>query len=256
MVEANYLTYPSKDPFLKKITFNLSPGEITGLIGKSGSGKSLLLKLLSGTDTDFNGELSIKNFLLKAQSKNEITKLASLNTAMIPQNLDETVYHYLLLARMPFKKFMKPYSELDLQIVEKYIEAFELNEFRNHSLKNIPRGALTMVNIACQFSRESSLLLLDEPSCNLAPDQIKILIRQLTRYVSDGLHNCVIASNNISFLAQVSDSLIILQEGQLADIINTEKITAPLLSHYLGTEIFVSRNIYNGRPEVHIFPEN
>lgn len=256
MVEAHYLTFPSKEPFLKKITFNLSPGEITGLIGKSGSGKSLLLKLLSGKNIDFNGELSIKNFLIKSLNKNEVIKLASLNTAMIPQNLDETVYHYLLLARMPFKKFMKPHSELDLQIVEKYIEAFELSAFRNHSLKNIPKGTLAMVNLACQFSRESALLLLDEPSCNLAPDQIKILIRQLTRYVSDGLRNCIIASNNISFLAQVSDSLIILQEGQLADIIRTEKVTAPLLSHYMGTEIFVSRNIYNGRPEVHIFPEN
>ncbi len=256
MVEANYLTFPTKNPFLKKVTFSLSPGEITGLIGKSGSGKSLLLKLLSGMDTDFNGELSIKNFLLKSLNKNQIIKLVSLNTAMIPQNLDETVYNYLLLARMPFKKFMKPFSEFDLQVIEKYIEAFELEKFRNNSLKNLPKGILAMVNLACQFSRESALLLLDEPSCNLAPDQIKILIRQITRYVSDGLRNCIIASNNISFLAQVSDSLIILQDGQLTDIINTSKITAPLLSHYLGTEIFVSRNIYNGRPEVHIFPEN
>lgn len=256
MVETNFLSYPVNNSFLKKVTFSLSPGEVTGVVGKSGSGKTLLLELMAGQHMDFSGELLVRDKSLKNIQKTSLNKLASLNREMKPLNLDETVYNYMLLSRMPFKKFMKPFSQLDLQIVEKYIEAFELEKYRNSTLRSLPEGALGMVSLACQFSRETPLMLLDEPSCNLAPDQLKILIRQLTRYVADGLRNCVIASNNISFLAQVSDALIILQEGQLADIITTDKITAPLLSHYLGTEIFVSRNIYNGRPEVHIFPEN
>lgn len=256
MVEVNHLTYPLNSPFLKNISFTLSPGEITGLIGKSGSGKSTILELLSGTHSSFSGEISVNNISLKNMHRKDLIRLVSFNTLMEPLNTDESVNSYLQLARMPFKKILTPLSAVDIQIIEKYIEAFELTDHRDVPLKILPGGTQKMAKIACQFCRDSSLLLMDEPSCNLAPHQIKTLIRQMTRYVSDGLKNIVIASNNISFLAQVCDSLVILQEGQLADIISTDKITAPLLTHYLGTEIFVSRNIYNGRPEVHIFPEN
>ncbi len=256
MVEVNHLTYPIKNPFIQNVSFNLSPGEITGIIGKSGSGKSLILELLSGRHSSFIGDVTVNHNSLKNIQKKELIKLVSFNTHMEPLNTDESISSYLQLARMPFKKVLKPLAELDLQMVEKYIEVFKLDNYRNTPLKYLPGGIQRLANIACQFCRESSLMLLDEPSFNLAPDQIKILIRQMNRYVNSGLKNIVIASNNISFLAQVCDSLIILQEGQLADIISTDKITAPLLSHYLGTEIFVSRNIYNGRPEVHIFPEN
>ncbi len=256
MVEVNHVSWPFASPFIKNITFSVSPGEITGVIGKCGAGKTIFLQLLSGEHTPFTGELTIQHFSTKNIQRKELLKLVSLNTLMTPRNHDETLESFLHLSRMPYKKIFKPLSDLDLQIIEKYIEGFGLQDFRNFPLKNLSGGTRQFASLACQFSRETPLMLFDEPVHNLSPAQIKVLIRQMNRYVSDGRRNIFIASNNISFLAQVCDSMVILQDGQLIDIINTSRITAPLLSHYLGTEIFVSRNIYNGRPEIHIFPEN
>jgi len=64
----------------------------------------------------------------------------------------------------------------------------------------------------------------------------------------------LLASGDINFIAQTADRVLVMDAGILAEDIAPERIDVELIRRYFKIEVLVSRNIYNGRPELHVFP--
>ena len=62
------------------------------------------------------------------------------------------------------------------------------------------------------------------------------------------------ASGDLSFAAQTADRILVMEDGAVVEDIAPESLDADIIRRYFKTEVLVSRNIYNGRPEVHFFP--
>jgi len=169
MIKLSTVTYTVKNPVLKGITLDFNEGEITGIIGRSGSGKSVFLNLLSldnKVQTQTSGSIYLKGKPAISFKPKEAARLIA-RSNIIPENMDETVDNFLLMSRIPHKKLFSPFSEYDLRLTDSFIERFELSPFRKYSLNSLTAGFFKRTLLAFSFIREANVILLDNPTADL-----------------------------------------------------------------------------------------
>ncbi|HON80087.1 MAG TPA: ABC transporter ATP-binding protein [Spirochaetota bacterium] len=237
------------------IGVTLNPGETVAVIGRGGSGKTVLLNIASLAIRNFSGDVFIRHRPVQSYSARDLRRAVTF-LSEAPRNMEETVMNFLLLARMPYKKILNPFTEYDLQVVEENIAAFSLDPFRDEQLGTLSASLLQRVYLAFSFIRESYLLLLDNPTKDLDLDSVIMLQKAMARYVFDGNKIIFFASNDLNFAAQTSDRILVLEEGRLVLSGSYDIIEPDTVKKYFGVDVFISKNIYNGKPNVHYFPES
>ncbi len=240
---------------LDGIDLVFNSGEIVGLAGGSGSGKSALMKLIAGKLSRSGGEVRIDDMPPGSRGKKEFHRVVYYLDEK-PENLDETVGDFLLLSRIPYKRFLNPFTDYDLQTVEQAMALFELEPHREEPLAVLSEDQFDRVLLAFAFARGARVMLLDNPTRGLDIRSTVLLQKAISRYVLNGDTIVVIASSDLNFIAQTADRVIVLDEGRVALAGTHEIIDADLIKQYFGVDVFVSRNVYNGRPNVHFFPES
>lgn len=257
MIEAKDLSYAlNGHVILKKINITLNEGEIIGIIGRSGSGKTALLKILAGLVRESGGDLLLDRRPLSSWRGRELHRLISSHFNRIPRDMEERVGDFLLLSRSPFKKFLGPYTDYDIQVVDEYIGLLNLSSFREAELRTLADGLLKRVMIAFSLIRSAGVLILDNPTSDLDLPSVHMLQKALSRYVIDGSKTAIIASNDLNFVLQAADRIILLEEGAVAMEGDSGMMDEEMIKKYFQTDVLISKNIYNGRPEIHFFPEN
>ena len=257
MIEVNNLWYRyGEKEVIQGISTRINDGEIIGIIGKSGSGKTTLLNLLSGAIRDFEGDILINRRPVQSFSRKEYLEHIGSFIGTFPENTEEILFNFILLARLPFKRLFNPFSDYDIQIVEENITAFELTPYRNEFLGSLSDGILKKAQLAFAFSRRASILLLDNPTSDLDIHTLSLLNKAVHRYVMGGQRTVILALNDLSFIFQTADRVMLMEEGLLAMEEEPAKIDIGIIREYFDRDVFLSKNIYNGRPNIHFFPEN
>jgi ABC-type cobalamin/Fe3+-siderophores transport system ATPase subunit len=237
---------------LKAIDVVFNEGEITGIIGKSGSGKTSLLETIAGIVNYNEGEILINDILIKSLSKKNRQKyIASLFNDYPYDIIDDTLYNFLLQSRKLYKKIFSPFTDFDAQITEDYIKLFKINDQRDKKVLSLSDGTFKKALLAFQFIKKADVLLLDNPTSNLDMESISLLQKAILKYSIDGDKIIIIASNDLNFLTQTADRILVMEEGRIDAEVNPEKIDAHMINKYFDTEVLLSRNIYNGKPTVH-----
>ena len=259
MIRLSNISYPVKNPLLKEIRLELKNGEIVGLIGKAGSGKSTLLKLISlqvRMPKAIKTSITFKNRMGSMFTVKELSRLINIPVNQMPENLDETLANFLLLSRMPYKEFMSPFKDYDFEITNSFLERFGLSPHSRLPLRNLSSSILQRAMLAYSFIREPELMLLDNPTDNLDLEGQKKLYKELIKFTMDGDRTALIASHDINFISQLVDRIIVLDSGKIVEDVPIEKFSDKILKTYLSVDTIVARNIYNGRPLIHLFPDN
>lgn len=243
----------NKVKILNDINLSVNPGEIIGIIGKSGSGKTTLLKIIAGLLKGFTGNISIENILLQSYSGKELSrKISCLLDINKEEIIDDTVMNFLISARKSEKKFLNPYTEMDLQITEQCINRFHLDNYKNQKLLALPQSIFKNTLIAYSFIKEADILLLDNPASDMDINSILLLQKSLQRHMINGDKLSIIASNDLNFILQTADRIILLENGGIAADGKADLVTADVLKKYFNVDALISRNIYNGKPNVHL----
>jgi iron complex transport system ATP-binding protein len=231
------------------VSFSLRSGEIIALIGPSASGKSYYLSAFAGL---------IKGAVVSHQntrlSKKDLQKQTTINPSGLPVDDDISVYETLLYSRSLYKRLFSSYSQLDRQIVEEMIEAFNLGEYSETILSQLPDSIYKKTILAFSFSRMTPLLLLDNPDTALDLAGIQSLQRILQKHILDGSRTILFATHDITFAAQNADRIIMLGNGEIKGIVPYDAINDNMLRNLFGVDLQVTRNVYNGRPEVRAVP--
>lgn len=218
-----------KKKILKNLNFTIDKGEITGIIGPNGCGKSTLAKnIIKYLHGDYE-EFQIDNRNLKDINSRELSKLISYipQKTNIIQNI--TVFDFILLGRFSLlKNSWDFYKKEDFEAVEGNIRLLKIEDLRDRNIESLSGGELQKVLLAKALSQEAKILLLDEPTSaldlNNAVEFMKIL-----RYVKNERDiSPIIIIHDLNLAALFCDSLIMLKEGKfinkgLAKEIITEK---------------------------------
>ena len=192
----------------KKVLSNLSlsckKGEIIGLLGLNGAGKTTLMKILTGINSKWTGEIFFNGLDLRKKLKH-IQQI----TGYLPENnpLYEELYvsEYLL--------FISKLYKINTPKLEKIISITGLSEFKNYKIEKLSKGYKQRVGIAAAIIHDPELLILDEPTTGLDPNQI-IEIRKLIRTLGEE-KTVIFSSHILQEVEALCTRVIVLHKGEI-----------------------------------------
>ena len=220
MIVANSLTRKyhsgaSQITALDALTINIQQGEKVAILGRSGSGKSTLLNLIAGLDTPTSGSLTVNGKEPAALDSADKAAFRLKEIGVVFQSFQlvqqRTAYQNielpLILAGVPRQKRREKVREL--------LKAVGLEKRSRHRPKQLSGGEQQRIAVARAMVNDPQVILADEPTGNLDTansQQVMDLILAMTEACNSTL--CVITHNE-SLAKEVTDRVIVLQDGKL-----------------------------------------
>ena len=189
---------------LSGISFTLKEGEVVGLLGPNGAGKSTLMRILSGYYTNWDGDVNFfeKSYRNHLKSiKNEVGYLTENN----PLYADMYVIEYLKYCAELFRRKKAPINQL--------IKKTGLLSHYDKKIRFLSKGYKQRVGIAAALINDPKLVILDEPTTGLDPNQL-LEIRKLIRELGD--KKIVLLSTHIlQEVDAICDRVLIINQGEI-----------------------------------------
>ncbi len=199
------------------ITFNVKDGEVVGLLGQNGAGKSTTMNMITGFIEPTEGTIIINGYDIMKKSLK-----AKKQIGYMPENVP-------LYPELTVKEFVSYMAELKLvgrkerkQEVENVIKETGLEEVKNKLIRNLSRGYKQRVSMAGALVGNPEVLILDEPTVGLDPKQI-IEIRNLIKNLGKK-HTVILSSHILSEISQICERVIILNKGKIVAIDTPENL--------------------------------
>ena len=196
---------------LDEISFNISKGEIVGFLGPNGAGKSTLMKILTGYLNPDNGNAEIDGLDL-SEKVSEIQKRIGYLPEHNPLYTEMFVREYL--------RFNASVYKIDKNRVEEVIKLTGLSPEANKKIEQLSKGYRQRVGLAAALLHDPEVLILDEPTTGLDPNQlveIRSLIKNIGKDISgDKAGKTVFLSTHImQEVEAICDRVIIINKGQI-----------------------------------------
>ncbi len=199
---------------LHNISFEINQGEIVGFLGPNGAGKSTMMKILTTYLTPSEGEAIVNGFHINSQSL-DVQKSVGYLPEHNPLYLEMYVREYLSFNAQVYKT-SKPR-------IEEVIELTGLTPEANKKLGQLSKGYRQRVGLACALLHDPKVLILDEPTTGLDPNQL-VEIRELIKSV--GKEKTVFLSTHImQEVEAMCDRVIIINKGEIVADKNLNEIT-------------------------------
>ncbi|WP_436347146.1 ABC transporter ATP-binding protein [Natronorubrum sp. FCH18a] len=205
------------------ISFSLNEDELLAVIGPNGAGKTTFFNLLTGTLAPTDGHIWFNSNEITNASPSEIARkgiIRSYQTTQVFEGL--TVLENV---RIAVQSNHNPYvfwndANEDEEMLSKAREALErvgLWEKRDQEAANLSHGEQRTLEIAIALGGDPQLLLLDEPSSGMSPEETADVIDLIGKLSSDDL-GIIFIEHKMSVVMEVADRIIVLHQGQvLAD---------------------------------------
>lgn len=201
--------YLEGDVILKGVNLDIEKGEVVSIIGPSGGGKSTLLRCLIGLEEIDSGNIKVpdkKKMGMVFQSFN----LFPHKTAI--QNIMESL---IVVDKMDKSEAKKIAYDL--------LEKVGLKDRADFYPKALSGGQKQRVAIARALARNPEVLLFDEPTSALDPDMVKEVLNVIEQLRESSNITMVIVSHEIDFVNQISDRIVVMENGNIKNIIVNKK---------------------------------
>ncbi|HEM5191021.1 TPA: ABC transporter ATP-binding protein [Streptococcus suis] len=205
-------------PVLKDVSFTVEDGQLVGLIGLNGAGKSTTIKEIIGLLTPYQGQIAIDGLTLLQGTENYRKKIGFIpETPSLYEEL--TLKEHLEVVAMAYDLSW----EQAWGRVEHLLKLFRLDEKLDWFPVNFSKGMKQKVMIICAFMVEPSLLIVDEPFLGLDPVAISDLIALLEEEKSKGT-SILMSTHVLDSAEKMCDSFVILHQGQVRATGNLEEL--------------------------------
>ena len=189
---------------IKGISFSLEKVEITGFLGLNGAGKTTTMKMITGATIPDSGSIKINGLSLDSQLIE-----AQKNIGYLPEHnplyLEIYIRYYL--------QFVADIYKVEKVKIEEVIQKTSLTSHANKRIEELSKGYRQRVGLAAAILHDPNVLILDEPTTGLDPNQI-IEIRQIIKDL--GKEKIILLSSHIMQEIQaMCDRVIILHQGEI-----------------------------------------
>jgi iron complex transport system ATP-binding protein len=211
-------------PVLKKIDLEIKKGEIIGILGPNGCGKTTLLKLLNRNLHPESGRILMKEKDLESISKREIAR----HIAVVPQSNEIrfafSVRDIVMMGRMPFLNQFQGESSEDARIVDEAMRKTNIMAFADRPINTMSGGERQRVIIARAIAQKPEIILLDEPTLHLdICHQFEVL--DLMKKLSDENDlTVVIVSHDLPMVVKYCDRIVLIHDHNIFAIGTPEEV--------------------------------
>ena len=206
IVDMEY-TYPGTSKvIIKKFSQELNSGEVLGVVGRNGVGKSTLMRLLAGLHQPVNGNIFI----------NDIDSQNSSNRKEYLQNFCYISHDKILLGDYTISEYFNFYSCLypnySKEIEKSLVESFHLDY--SEKISNLSTGNKIKVYVLFALAAQVQLIIADEITAVLDPENREEFFELVLKFKNDGV-TFIIATNIVDDLVNVADSVWFIDKGQI-----------------------------------------
>ena len=236
---------------LDDVSFKVRRGEIHCLVGENGAGKSTLMKVLSGVYPygSYSGDIIFDG---RPQSFSGIADSERAGISIIYQELalfpELAVYENIFIGHEIKKGLVIDWNETIAKSAD-LLKKVRLNINPTTQVKQLGVGAKQLVEIAKALSKETKLLILDEPTAALSEDDSQNLLRLLRELKALGI-TCIMISHKLKEIIAIADTITILRDGRTVASMDAARGGVnenEIIKHMVGREI---GNIYPARRRI------
>lgn len=212
------------------LSLDIRPGQMMGLVGPNGCGKSTIIKALSRIISPSSGRILLNGRDIARIPRIELARQLGVvpQIPLLPSTF--TVFEVVLMGRNPHLGLFQYEGPRDMDIAWRAMEKTSIQNLSRRRIGDLSGGEIQCVVIARVLAQETAAMLLDEPTANLdIGRQIEVLdlIKGLCR--QQGL-TVVIALHDLNLAAQYCDRLVLLYDGRVhaegtpGEVINADNI--------------------------------
>ncbi len=205
---ANYSKTINKNQVLDNVTVSFEKGKIYGLSGKNGSGKTMLLRAVSGLISPDSGTACVDG--------------VTVGNGVYPKSVGLVIEHISLFEYMSAFKNLKMLSDISQNKatddeIKEWLVKFSLDPNDRRAIKKYSLGMCQKVSLIQAFLNKPSLILLDEPTNALDDDTVDLLKTIIKETRKNHQTTFIIASHDKETLSDVCDEIIEIKGGKIAE---------------------------------------
>ena len=219
------------------ITLQLKKGEIHALLGENGAGKSTLMNVLFGLYTPEKGEIKKNGKIIKINGPNDANKLA---IGMVHQHFmlvdNFTVLQNIVLGDEPIHKGFLSLDKARKKVIE-LSEKYKLEVDPDALVRDITVGMQQRVEILKMLYRDNEILIFDEPTAVLTPQEIEELLKIMKNLANEG-KSILFITHKLDEIKKVADSCTVLRKGKYIGTVEVSDVSKEELSEMMvGHEV-------------------
>ena len=240
---------------LQDVRMELPAGRVLGLIGPNGSGKTSLIRAISGVLPEVRGEIRLgQEDLLALPARERARHLAVVpQAAILPPAF--SVWELVALGRTPHLNWLGQLGEHDIERIAWALEATQLSDLQNQRLGELSGGEQQRVLLARALAQECPVLLLDEPTAHLDLQHQASFLELVRRMAAEEQLAVLIALHDLNLAARYADKLVLLVEGRVQAAGTPKQVlTAKHLRAAYRVPVSVETHPKDGRPLLLIRP--
>ena len=221
------------------VSLDIYPGEVFALVGENGAGKSTLMNVLYGLNQPTGGAIYVKGKRVEKQSPSQAI---SMGVGMVHQHFklvgSFTVAQNIALCCEPKKKLGLYDFKAANNTVRRLSEEFGLEIDPSAQVNSLSVGLQQRVEILKTLHRGADVLILDEPTAVLTPQETDELFRVIRGIVRDKGMTVIIITHKLYEVMAISDRVGVMRAGKLVGLKNTSEVNERMLaSMMVGREM-------------------
>ena len=199
---------------LSNISFSLNKGDIVGFLGPNGAGKTTLMKIITSTLKQDSGEVTVfgkSTISEEIETKSVIGYLAEHNPLYKEMNVIEYLQFIASL-----------YKIKDFNIIENIISKTGLENEKTKKIEALSKGYKQRVGIAASLIHNPKLLILDEPTTGLDPNQLVEIRNLITEIGKDKI--VLLSTHILQEIPKICNHIIIINKGKIIENIKMKEL--------------------------------
>lgn len=229
--------YPNGVVANNEVNFSVAKGEIHALVGENGAGKTTLMKILFGIEQPTSGSICVNG---KQEKITSVAQALEVGLGMVQQHFmlvpSMTVAENIVLGAEPLHAGFLDLGKA-VQLTQNLCEKYSFTIDPNAKIDDLPVGDKQKVEILKVLFRKAQVLILDEPTAVLTPQETEELFNQLQILKQQG-HTIVFISHKLKEVQTLCDRVTIMRKAQTVGTYSLADISIDQISEYMmGQEV-------------------
>ena len=231
--------YPNGVVANRDVNFSVEKGEIHALVGENGAGKSTLMKILYGLEQPSSGQIILNGQQVDIQNTHHAIDLG---IGMVHQNFmlvpSFTIAQNVVLGREPRKNSLINFEE-SVRVTQEIAKEYGLDVDPTAKIESTPVGMRQRVEILKTLYRGADILILDEPTAVLTPQETDDLFAAVRRLVDQG-KTVIFITHKLVEVKEISDRVTVMRHGEVTGLVNTADVTEEDIAQMMvGRKVFL-----------------
>lgn len=236
---------------LADLNFRVGPGEMVGLIGPNGCGKSTIIRALSRVIPTRSGEILLDGRNVSKIPRHELARRLGVvpQIPLLPSAF--TAFEIVLMGRNPHLGLLQREGPDDLAIAWRAMVRTATHHLARRRVSELSSGEIQCLLVARVLTQETEAILLDEPTANLDINRQVEILDLIKGFCLEGNLTALAAIHDLNLASQYCDRLILVSEGRIyTEGAPREVITARNVKAVYGVDERVDVRLVNGLPIV------